>query len=363
MDKKDSSIDILQKIAGLIDSGEDFAVAVVLKAEGSTPRKAGVWAIIDKSGKITGTLGGGVVEAEAQRQAIQSCSLKKPVIFNIELQGTDSNSVLPICGGNMRIFIDPTISRKREFFSQVAGAIRLRKKGVMLLNIKGIKEIRSDYKWYTEDSITSDIGFPGVDEICSCLNQEMPKHFMESSQIPAAGTEVFVQPIIPKPLLVIAGGGHIGQALALQANLVGFDITVIDDRAEFTDSDLFPKETKTICGGIAEQLAEMPMQNDTYIVIVTRGHEKDAEALQACIKKSPAYIGMIGSKRKVALIRAHFIQSGISTPEEFDRIFSPIGLDIGAVTVPEIAASITAELIAVRRMGLVRKPSNKAVPL
>lgn len=361
MDKKDSSIDIFQKIVAFIDSGRKFATAVILDAAGSTPRKAGVWAIIDDTGRIIGTLGGGAVEAQAQRRALQSCRSDIPALLDIELQGADSGSDVPICGGKMRIFIDPTVSGKRDFFVQVYEAVRKRAKGVILLTLSGITDVQADYQWLPEDA--SDTGFPGVEEIRSCVNREMPKIFVADSQDPAEKTEVFIQPVIPRPVLVIAGGGHVGQALAVQANLVGFDITVIDDRSEFTKSDLFPKDTKTICGDIAGQLAEMPMRNDTYIVIVTRGHEKDAEALRACIKKSPSYIGMIGSKRKVALIRDDFIQSGIAAPEEFDRVFSPIGLDIGAVTVPEIAASITAELIAARRLGLVHKPAGKAVPL
>ena len=168
--------------------------------------------------------------------------------------------------------------------------------------------------------------------------------------------EVFVEPIIPRPLLVIAGGGHVGQALAIQAELVGFDIMVLDDRSEFTNPELFPENAKTLCGDIAQELSKIPANKDTYIVIVTRGHKNDTEALEVCINKPFNYIGMIGSKRKVPLIRDHFIQSGLCSTEQFDKIFSPIGFNIGAVTVPEIATSITAELIAVRRMGITHKP-------
>jgi xanthine dehydrogenase accessory factor len=361
MDKKDSSIDIFQKIVAFIDSGKKFATAVILDAAGSTPRKAGVWAVIDAMGRITGTLGGGAVEAQAQRLAVQSCRSDMPVLFDSELQGADSGSDVPICGGKMRIVIDPTVSGKRDFFVRVYESVRHRAKGIIRLTLRGNADIQADYQWLPEDASVA--GFPGAEEIRSCLHREIPKLFVADSPDPAEKTEVFIQPVIPRPVCVIAGGGHVGQALAVQANLVGFDITVIDDRCEFTRSELFPDDVKTVCGDIAGQLAEMPLCNDTYIVIVTRGHEKDAEALRACMKKSPTYIGMIGSKRKVALIRDDFIQSGIATPEEFDRVFSPIGLDIGAVTVPEIAASITAELIAVRRRGLVHKPANKAVPV
>ena len=91
------------------------------------------------------------------------------------------------------------------------------------------------------------------------------------------------------------------------------------------------------------------MDDNTYVVIVTRGHEKDAEALAACVRRPAAYLGMIGSRRKVALMRKDFLESGRATAEEFDRVYAPIGLDIGAITVPEIAASIVAQLISVRR--------------
>jgi xanthine dehydrogenase accessory factor len=163
--------------------------------------------------------------------------------------------------------------------------------------------------------------------------------------------EVLVEPLIPPPLLVIAGGGHIGQALALQAGLVGFQAVVVDDRSEYVDPSLYPEGTDLRCGDIPRLMAEMPVAADTYIVIVTRGHQQDEQALAACIRRPAAYIGMIGSRRKVAMIRSDMLASGAATEAEFGRVFAPIGLDIGAQTVGEIAASIVAQLVAVRRRG------------
>ena len=142
-----------------------------------------------------------------------------------------------------------------------------------------------------------------------------------------------------------------GQALARQAVLIGFDVTVIDDRPEFANPARFPKGATTLCGDIAETVSDFPICKDTYVVIVTRAHKHDAEALTACIHAPAAYIGMIGSKRKVGLIRKNVVESGVATEEKLNRVFAPIGLDIGAVTVPEIAASIVAQLTAVRRRG------------
>jgi len=261
----------------------------------------------------------------------------------------------------MRILLDPTAAKQRTSYAQLAQAIQQRQRGVVLTTIcsKPIMEVTS--QWFPQETVPLDAAFPGVDKIRSCLANETPQLFTKNSQKTDDLIEVLVEPVIPKPLLVIAGGGHIGQALALQASLVGFDITVIDDRAEFTYPVLFPEGTKTHCGDIQKYIADLPVESDFYIVIVTRGHKLDAEALQACIHKPTAYIGMIGSKRKVSLIRKNFIESGLATEEEFDRVHAPIGLEINAVTVPEIATSITSQLIAVRRKNNTHAPSSEKV--
>ena len=353
--------DINQRIMEFIDSGRAFAVALVLQAEGSTPRKAAVRAVIDENGRIHGTIGGGAVEAEAQRRAVEACRSGKPVIFEMILHGADRAADAPICGGMMRVLVDPTAAKDRASYAAAAEAIRQRQRGVMLTAVHAGTTTEVIARWFLTESIPSDVPFPGADMIRSCMAREVPQLFVEPSGGTSSPTlQVLVEPVIAKPLLVIAGGGHIGQALALQASLVGFDITVVDDRAEFTDLALFPEGTRTICDDIPKQIADLSVGNDTFVVVVTRGHKLDAETLEACIHAPVAYVGMIGSRRKVSLIRENFIGTGLATEEEFDRVFTPIGLDIGAVTVPEIAASITAELIAVRRKAIAHKPSTTA---
>jgi len=357
MDSNHRPTEICQQVVEFIDRGEVFAVALVLKAEGSTPRKAGVRAIIDKTGKIYGTLGGGLVEAEAQRRAVGVCRSNLPVVFDMDFYGADRTADDPICGGSMRIVIDPTAAKDKASYAGMAEAVRERQRGVMLTTVRTETQTEVSSKWLAHEAIPPDAPFPGPEKISSCLNHETPELFSINIRDPEVQTEVFVEPLIPKPLLLIAGGGHIGQALALQASLVGFDVTVIDDRQEFTDPALFPQGTITHCCDIPKKIGALSIGDDTYVVLVTRGHKLDAETLEACIHAPVAYVGMIGSKRKVALIRKNFIDSGIATAEQFDRVFTPIGLDIGAVTVPEIAASITAELISVRRQGLAHKNS------
>ena len=345
------SVDIHQRVLEFIDSGRPFVVAVVLSAEGSTPREAAVRAVIDQTGKIYGTVGGGLVEAEAQRRAIEVCRTKRPEVFEMRFQGAGRADDMPICGGSMRILLDPTAAKDKACFAQAVEAARRRQRGVMLTTARSAKHVEVTSVWFPADQIPADVPFPGAANVRSCLARETPELFVETSGSPKAVTEVLVEPMIPKPLLLIAGGGHVGQAVALAADIAGFDATVIDDRPEFTDLALFPPQTKALCGDIPKEIAALATAGQTYIVIVTRGHKLDAQTLEVCIHAPVAYIGMIGSKRKVGLIRENFVGSGLATQEEFDRVFSPIGLDIGAVTVPEIAASIVAELIAVRRIG------------
>jgi xanthine dehydrogenase accessory factor len=358
-------VDVHRKVAELARGRAGFALAVILSADGSTPQKAGVKAVIDAAGKIWGTLGGGAVEAQSQRRAVDSCRSGRPIVFDFSLLGASAADCGPVCGGSMRLLVDPTVAQHAEnvqAYGQAIEAARRRQRGVLLTtlctSLGAEASSRTDVRvqWLGENAAAGHSDFPGSQAITACLAGEVPRLFADSPA-PQEAIEVFVEPVIPPPLLLIAGGGHVGQAVALQASQLGFDVTVIDDRPEFTNAALFPSSVNTRCGKFAEQLAAVPLEKDTYIVIVTRGHQHDAEALAACIHAPVGYIGMIGSRRKVALMRAHFLDSGLATEEEFNRVFAPVGLDIGAVTVPEIAVSIAAQLIAVRRGTLeTRKP-------
>jgi xanthine dehydrogenase accessory factor len=351
VDRTHQPIDIHRQIVEFVEQGGPFVVALVLRAEGSTPRGAGTKAVIDSRGKIWGTVGGGAAEAESQRRALEALELKRPIVFDFRLEGTDHGGDVPICGGTMRMLVDPTAAKNSRSYAQVADAIQQRQRGVLLTTIHTTAQAEVELQWFPEGAIPSQIDFPDAESIRRCLDRERVQLFSASTRGAETSEQVLVEPVIPKPRLLIVGAGHIGQALAVQALLVGFDIAVIDDRAEFADPALFPETAMTVCGDIPQEVADFPIAEDTYVVVVTRGHKHDAEALRACIHRPAAYVGMIGSRRKVALMRKDFVETGIATEEQFDRVFAPIGLDIGALTVPEIATSITAQLIDVRRKG------------
>ncbi|SRR5579871_1323192 len=159
--------------------------------------------------------------------------------------------------------------------------------------------------------------------------------------------EIFVEPILPQPVLYIFGGGHVSIALANAASTAGFAIGVIDDRESFANRERFPM-AQEIFTDFEDSFEKIQPNASTYMVIVTRGHKDDMHVLRWAVSTSPRYIGMIGSKRKVLSVYRALEKEGISL-EKFANVHAPVGLDIGALTPEEIAISITAELIAVRR--------------
>lgn len=340
---------ILGVIDRLLDAQRRGAVATVIEADGSTPRKVGARAVIDERGRIHGTIGGGVVEAEAQRQGLEVIQSQRASIIECRMTGQGGPDAAPICGGVMRVVIAPVSEGDGEAYAQAARAIERRERGLLLTWVQQTDPPEVRVEWLDQPAIGAATGFPGVARLSDCLEGEEPCCFQDDSAAAQAPDLVLAEPVVPRPLLLVVGGGHVGQAVATQARWVGFDITVIDDRPEYTHPGLFPEGTTLRCGDIAREVAGFPVDTDTYIVLVTRGHRHDAVALEACIHRPAAYLGMIGSERKVAMVKRDFLQTGRATPEEWERVCAPIGLDIGAQTVPEIAASIIAELIAVRR--------------
>lgn len=161
-------------------------------------------------------------------------------------------------------------------------------------------------------------------------------------------TKFLLEPISPPAHLIIAGAGHIGKALSHIGKLLDFEVTVIDERAEYANPVNLPDTDHIIVKDVGEAIDELQIGPDTYVVIVTRGHKDDAKALRACIGSDAAYIGMIGSKNKVSLMRTEFIQNGWAEPGKWKDIHAPIGLEIQSISVEEIAISIAAQLILVK---------------
>jgi xanthine dehydrogenase accessory factor len=178
----------------------------------------------------------------------------------------------------------------------------------------------------------------------------------------AGAYEVMVEIIEAPVTLLIVGGGHIGLSLATIAAHVGFSVAVMDDREMYANADRFPMADFVKAGDFTQMIAGFPIGLNTYIVMVSRGHKQDETALRAVVPRGAGYVGMIGSKRRVSTVLRHLAEEGFAV-EDLERIYTPIGFDLGAETPEEIAVSIMAEIIAVRRRGSGRPMREGRPPI
>ena len=204
-----------------------------------------------------------------------------------------------------------------------------------------------------------------VAEDAKAALERRPRIQVESLQYAADGShlkqggdiEVMIEVTESPVSLLIVGGGHIGRSLAAIGTEAGFSVAVLDDREAFANSERFPAADRVICGDITEELERYPIDSSTYIVLVSRGHKQDEAGLRTVVQSDAAFVGMIGSKRRVGTVLTHMAREGIDR-DALERVHTPIGLDIGAETPEEIAVSIVAEIIAVRRGGTGARMSD-----
>ncbi len=189
------------------------------------------------------------------------------------------------------------------------------------------------------------------------IETEKPKHLTftlghdasyDTGLICGGQLNVFVEPVIPSPRAFIFGGGHVSKSLSKVAQLAGFETVIVDDRDAFANRERFPEADEIHAGDYEEVFPKLTIHSTSYIVIVTRGHRDDMRVLRWAVGTEAKYICMIGSKRKTISIVHTLEQEGFKR-EQFERIFAPMGLEIGAITPEEIAVSVVAEMIAVRR--------------
>jgi len=377
---------IFIELAELAKQGVPFAFGEVVDAKGSTPQKPGAKAIFCADGRLFGTLGGGCLEAEARRLADECLQKRTRTMLAVRLDSIYGFDDGLICGGSVRVFIDGKPDEQVKLWSAVADFLRLRRKGALvtvvdaedsdLVGTRWLVEVETDVchsselppkltpiAWSPEDA-------PPLPEVSFNFVRkavEERDEVVAQVQISTSKAELFIEPLIPRPHLIIAGAGHIGAALAHLASLLEFEVTVVDDRPNFANRERIPDADNVLVGDIAQTVASQPMDKDTYIVIVTRGHRHDADTLRAVIKHvdEVAYIGMIGSRRKIKLIYDELLAYGIATPEQLAKVHAPIGIEIGGESVWEIVVSIAAELVWVRnnREGSLRPLAEKMLPL
>ena len=163
-------------------------------------------------------------------------------------------------------------------------------------------------------------------------------------------SEIILEPVVGMYSVILFGGGHVSKFIADIAGKAGFAVNIVDDRIKYASRKRFPNADKVICSDFRESFARLPINKKTFIVIVTRGHAYDEVVLEEAVRTDAGYIGMIGSRRKISKTYDNLLERGINIGD-LEKVYAPLGLDIGAQTAEEIAISIIAELIQFRNRG------------
>jgi xanthine dehydrogenase accessory factor len=248
-----------------------------------------------------------------------------------------------------------------DIYDEIAGLKNSDRKAALctVINTKGSapRKVGAKMIVYEDGCIKGTIGGGDlekkvIDEAVGVINKHEASIFKhdllhQHSMCCGGMVEIFIEPIVKTKRLFIFGAGHTGQALAKFANDSGFEVFLIDDRKEYIDECNVEGINKMNLEHLAA-LQALPFDKNTYIVITTYSHQIDRDILAYCVKKGWAYLGMIGSKRKVLMTKKMFIDSKIGSEEDLDKIHMPIGVDINAETPEEIAVSILAELISIK---------------
>jgi len=315
--------------AELARAGGGGALATVARTTGSTPVPAGTKMLIGPGGRLEGSVGGGCVEADVIDAGL-GAALRGPVIRTHHLNADLAGDLGLSCGGTVHIVVEPLVSDTAyvRALEEADGA----RSGTLTTALD----------WAAGPVKRFTAGPVGPHEATAALS-------------PDQGT--LIERITQPPRVIVFGAGHVGRAVALAAHAAGFRVLAVDDRPEFADTGRFPADVTVMAAAAFDALASMALEPADAIVIATRGHRHDAMILERVAASAAGYVGLLGSRRKQAVITHALERAGVPIAA-LQRVRVPVGLPIGAVTPEEIAVSVVAELIAWRRGSAATGPAR-----
>jgi xanthine dehydrogenase accessory factor len=340
---------IARTICDQIDAGSPLVLASIVGWQGSTPRHSGTKMVISTSGKSYGTIGGGPLEAAAVNEAGAVLTQRRSRLMDFDLTGDSANSPGMICGGKVVLLLDfvPVTKENAEFFKLWYEAILEGHDFHFLTILKGqdnAVDVIGHSMFFPDGRVTGN--YPWSEHDMKTLKPEL-QLISSTTVLPLNDIRVIIDPIRRTKTLYCFGAGHVAVPTVHIAALAGFRVVVIDDRAEFANVERFPEASDIIIKDFDGAMAGLDIDGDSFVVILTRGHQYDQTVLAQALKTKAVYIGLISSRKKRESIYAALMAEGVSR-EELDKVHSPIGLSIGAETPEEIAVSIVGELISER---------------
>jgi len=329
---------ILDTLIEVLERGNFAVLGTIVRSSGSTPRTSGARMLLQSDGTLTGTIGGGSIEAACQeraRELFNQTSSYAEINFSMSALTLADEGM--VCGGAASVLLQMVNPDQLDTMLQIRTDYQSGKRPVLLTLLpSNAKPPRLIYlNHHTSKEVNEDVKKQILQKI-----RRAPFIFKSGEQ------EMFVESLVSPRVVYLAGAGHVALATAHLASFTGFEVVVMDDRAEFASNDRFPQAQKVFVVESYDKGLKGLSSND-YVVIVTRGHIHDRDVLAQALKTKAGYIGMIGSRRKRDVIYEDLRKAGFSDLD-LKRVHSPIGISIGADTPNEIALSIVAELVKIR---------------
>jgi xanthine dehydrogenase accessory factor len=339
---------VFKRIHELLEIGESFVLAVIVSRSGSAPRSAGARMVVRKDATIIGTIGGGILEAQVRDLAMKIFSEGKSVLRKFSFTAEEAVRECMICGGEVEVlvhFVDVSQSSNQVLYQRIGETLRSGKRAWLITEIpSGGRESGPP----AQGLVKKDGTYVGQLDRSIALALTHRTGRGRPALVSHDENLFFVEPLYDGGTVLIFGAGHISRKLAPLTRLVGFRTVVLDDRLEFANREYFETADEIIVPDSFEGVMNgLEIDEDSYLVLVTRGHAHDKTLLRQALGTKAGYIGMIGSLRKRDSVYDALHEEGFPR-HEFDKVCSPIGLDIGAETPEEIAVSIVAELIRAR---------------
>ncbi len=317
---------VLSPLYHHLAEGECAVLCRVITSDGSAPRGAGAQMAVFTDGSSCGTVGGGAVELHTIRYAGEVLQSGVSRLHDFRLAPNSKQDIGMICGGDVTVYFQHLTPQDAPLIRSALDAMA----------------DPSAPAW-----LSTAIWDGGKRWEMEVVRQGDPALFQGVPVFLAGDPIRYAEPLVRPGRVFLFGGGHVGAALTPVLRMTGFRVTVYDDRPEIARREDFPDAEEVICAGYGEVSSRVSVGPYDYAVIMTHGHQGDYTVLEQILRTRATYIGCIGSKRKVAATRQRLLDAGFS-PEEVDRVHSPIGLPIGAETPAEIAVSVAAEMIAHR---------------
>ena len=372
--------DILEQVVAMRRQGRRGALASLVESSGSIPMSERAKMLVRDDGSVAGTIGGGCLEAEilnVGREVLSSGCAHTTRYTMTEKQAGESGLN---CGGTVRIYTEPLEpDTEPDLFAAVVDAKSRRRECAMatVLASRKLPDRESnklllfpegDRLGRLAAAVLNERVEGWAGEVLQC---EKPRVFNLREEaldldLPSRealgvarfdGVEVYIEPFMPPPVLYVFGGGHVGAQISSLAKNSGFYVVVIDDRPLFANPEAHPRADECVAAEIEEVFKQLPFDDQTYVVAATRGHQHDETVVELAIRTPARYIGMLGSERK-KLILWDRIEGRGGDRSRLEKVYAPIGFNIGADTPEEIGISVVAELIKVRR-GRVKEWKTK----